>query len=431
MAALASLANFASTGLGMLALIITVPMTLPYLGQERFGVWMTVASFASVLSFMDLGVGNGLINRVAAAKATGDPIKLKFTIFHGLVLLLLIGMAVATLLIPVSSLLPWSSLIKVSSPAATEEARKAVSIFVILFAASIPLGGLQKIYQGLQRAWIVHIVKGIGSLLSLALVYHLAQKKAGSPELLLATFGVQTFMPLLLFFILLKDRLIAIPTNKIIRISWISESKALIQIGGLFFVLQIGALIGWGGDSLIASSLLGAAEVSKLALVQRLFLFVSLPLSIMNAPLWSAYADARARNDKLFIRQTLRKSLVCTAFLAILISTTVVLFSGNIFTYWTKGAVRIPAELVVFFGIWTVFEATGNAFAMFLNGVGEVRSQVFCVSLFCLLSLPFKLLLVQRYGVSVIILVTIVAYIATTVIPHTTLFNKRIRLYTA
>ena len=69
MAAWASLVNFASTGLGMLALIITVPMTLPYLGPERFGIWMTVASFAGLLSFMDLGVGNGLINRIASVNA--------------------------------------------------------------------------------------------------------------------------------------------------------------------------------------------------------------------------------------------------------------------------------------------------------------------------------------------------------------------------
>lgn len=427
MAAWASLANFASTGLGMLALIITVPMTLPYLGQERFGVWMTIASFAGMLSFMDLGVGNGLINRVAAARAAGDHSKLQVTIFHGLVVLALIGLAVAALLLPLSSLLPWSRLIKVTSPIATEEARKAVSIFVVLFAASIPIGGLQKIFQGLQSAWMVHLVKGLGSLLSVVLVYSLAREQAGSPELLLATYGVQTFIPLLLIAVVVKKRLVAMPAMN--GAGWVSETRSLVHIGGLFFVLQIGALVGWGGDSLIASSLLGASEVSKFALVQRLFQFVTLPLMIINAPLWIAYADARARNDKVFIKRTLKKSLIGTACVAASASIAVVACSGYIFSYWTKDAIQIPYSLIFFYGIWIVFDATGNAFAMFLNGVGEIRSQVFCVCFFCFLALPLKLILVPQYGISMLVIVTIFSYVITVIFPYTTLFNKRIRLY--
>jgi O-antigen/teichoic acid export membrane protein len=427
MAAWASLANFASTGLGMLALIITVPMTLPYLGQERFGVWMTVASFAGMLSFMDLGVGNGLINRVAAAKATGDHCKLQFTITHGLAVLSIIGLFIAALLLSLSSLLPWNRLIKVTSAIATEEARKAISIFVVLFAASIPIGGIQKILQGLQNAWMVHLVKGLGSLLSVVLVCFLARGEAGSPELLLATYGVQTFIPLLLIAIVVKKKLIGMPT--INGAVWISETRSLVHIGGLFFVLQIGTLIGWGGDSLIVSSMLGASEVSKLVLVQRLFQFVTLPLMIINAPLWSAYADANARNDKDFLNKTLRKSLVVTLCTSILVSFVVTIFSSYIFALWTRESIKVPLLLVVYYSIWAVFEATGSAFAMFLNGVGEVRVQIFCASLFCMFALPLKYILVSSYGLPVIILATIMSYIVSHLIPIAYFFNSRIKVY--
>ena len=56
LAALTVMANILSRGLGMIAMIFTVKLTVPYLGAERFGVWMTIASFAGMLSFMDLGV---------------------------------------------------------------------------------------------------------------------------------------------------------------------------------------------------------------------------------------------------------------------------------------------------------------------------------------------------------------------------------------
>ena len=84
--------NAGSTALGLLAVVITVPLTLSYLGEERFGVWMTIASLSGVLSILDLGVGNAMINRVVAAKATGDALYLRRVITQGLLLLSAIGL---------------------------------------------------------------------------------------------------------------------------------------------------------------------------------------------------------------------------------------------------------------------------------------------------------------------------------------------------
>ena len=52
--------------------IISVPLTIGYLGQERYGLWMTVTSAASLLAFADLGMGNGLLNAVSRANGAND-----------------------------------------------------------------------------------------------------------------------------------------------------------------------------------------------------------------------------------------------------------------------------------------------------------------------------------------------------------------------
>lgn len=52
------LAHATSSAASMLAMVLSVSWTVPYLGPERFGAWMTIASLAAVLSFLDLGVGN-------------------------------------------------------------------------------------------------------------------------------------------------------------------------------------------------------------------------------------------------------------------------------------------------------------------------------------------------------------------------------------
>lgn len=82
LAALTITANIFSRGMAMLVMVLSVTLTIPYLGAERFGVWMTIASFAGMLSFLDLGVGNALTNRVSyvEAKKTIDYCKIQLVV---------------------------------------------------------------------------------------------------------------------------------------------------------------------------------------------------------------------------------------------------------------------------------------------------------------------------------------------------------------
>src|ERR1035441_8948081 len=59
---LSTMAAFAAKGIAIVTQLVTVPMTLNYLGAERFGLWMAISSVVSMLAFADLGVGNGLLN---------------------------------------------------------------------------------------------------------------------------------------------------------------------------------------------------------------------------------------------------------------------------------------------------------------------------------------------------------------------------------
>src|SRR6478735_10200709 len=42
--------------------VVSVPLTLNYLGKERFGLWMTISTFLSFINFSDFGIGIGYQN---------------------------------------------------------------------------------------------------------------------------------------------------------------------------------------------------------------------------------------------------------------------------------------------------------------------------------------------------------------------------------
>lgn len=426
LAAWAILANVASKGAALAVMVLSVSLTIPYLGAQRFGIWMTVASFAGLLSFLGMGVGNALTNHVAGRSAQRDPTILCQVISGGLGFLLMIGLVVGVGLFLLASWLPWAWFIKVDNAELLLEARNAAQLFAVLFGLNLFTSGIQSVFAGLQRTFEVYLASALGSAFSLGALWLGAQAKAGIPVLLTATLGMQSLSTLLLLGLLLKRKLFSLGG---IRLAIKQETSGLLRVGSLFFILQVGTMIGWGADALIISTALGPAQVAVYSITQRLFQFVTQPLSMVNMPLWGAYADAHAKGDVAFIRRTLKASMLLTSGVSLLGA--VLLFAGSdwILNYWTGGNVDVPVLLIGLMALWTIFECCGGAFAMFLNGVQVVRPQVIVVAVFCALVLPLKIIGVELIGLIAIPLATVVVYVATLVCFYGFVFFEEIKSF--
>src|SRR6476646_6831908 len=64
--------SIAARGIGFATSLITVPLTLHYLGAERYGLWATLRSVIALASFADFGLGNGLLNAISSAHGRDD-----------------------------------------------------------------------------------------------------------------------------------------------------------------------------------------------------------------------------------------------------------------------------------------------------------------------------------------------------------------------
>ena len=412
-------ASLFSKSLALLVMLFSVSWTLPYLGAERFGVWMTIASFASMLIFLDLGIGNALTNHVAEAAATADPGALAQRISGGLGLMFVVAVLASLLLSVLVVLLPWARIIKVQDALIHSEIKDTLLLFAILFGVNLFSNGVHRVFAGLQRSFETQLATAIGSMLSILTLSWAAASQAGVATLLLATLGWQSLSSLILLYLLIKRRLFrlrgigaAIRTGK----------APLLKTGGLFFVLQIGTMVGWGADSLIISSTLGAAQVAVFSIAQRLFQFVTIPLAITNAPLWAAYADAHALGDKGYIRRTLNRSLLLTGGAAVVGSGLLLFVGSDLIRQWTSDTLVVPFALILAMAVWTFCETTGNSFAMMMNGCGIVKPQVMAVSLFLLLAIPLKILAVQ-IGLPWLITATIISYVLAVPVYYSILFK--------
>ncbi|MBB5468942.1 O-antigen/teichoic acid export membrane protein [Paraburkholderia sp. Clong3] len=425
-AARSAACNAVSAAMGFAVVLLSVSLTLPYLGQERFGIWMTISSLAVMLSVLDLGVANGLVNLVADAKTSDDQEKLQTIATRGVLLLVVIGAAAGAVLVGAVRLLDFQRLLRIESADVTREAMESTVVFITLFCVNIPLSGVRKVFHGLQRAWEPHIAAAIGYFFSLPLLYLCNRYRAPLPYLVLSTYGMQVGSTLILVWRLRRERIFRVHRGIWLGTGW-QDSRLLLRTSSMFLILQLGMICGSACDPLIVSNILGAKEVATLAVAQRLFQAITVGMAMLSGPLWGLYADAHSRGEKMFIRHTLKVSMGVTGGIAVLTSALILAASPWLLKVWTGNHLAVPFSLLCAAGILAVVEAMGNAFTIFLNGMSELRPQLLAVLIFSAVSIPLKVGLLLTFGtVEWVVWSSIIASIIADYGVYIGLFRKQI-----
>lgn len=108
------LAAFFIKGADTLIYLLLVPLTLGYLNAYEYGIWLTLSSLLAWINSFDIGLGNGLRNKLAIAVAEEDLDKGRgyvSTTFYMLIIIVVVIFAVFSLLI---NYIDWYSLLNVS-----------------------------------------------------------------------------------------------------------------------------------------------------------------------------------------------------------------------------------------------------------------------------------------------------------------------------
>ena len=145
----AGVSKFAS----LLSVAISVPLTVHYLAQERYGMWMTISSLLGLLAFADLGIGNGLVSTIAALQGKQSEAALKRCMASAAFILSAVALIIVVLFMAVYPFVSWSALFGVRSALASREAGPSVMAFVICFAIGLPFSIVQRLQMGLQESW--------------------------------------------------------------------------------------------------------------------------------------------------------------------------------------------------------------------------------------------------------------------------------------
>jgi O-antigen/teichoic acid export membrane protein len=408
--------------ISIITALISVPLTLHYLGPERYGMWMTMSSLVAIFSFADLGIGNGVLSAVAGAHGRDDRGSMQGIVSSGFFALL--GVAV-TLIIAFVSIYPfvsWHKFFNVETIQARNEAGPALGVFICCFALAIPIGIVQRVQMGLQRAFMASLWQCASSVLSLIALLAAIRTEASLPWLVLAFAGTPLIAALgnsILFFGWLEPDLAPNPRA-------VSRAMALrvANTGLLFFVLQIISGVLYASDSVVIAQMLGASAVTGYAVPLSLFNLVNVLIAMALTPLWPAYGEAIARGDNAWVRRIFVRSLIAAVGVASAASIFLLVVGQKLIALWVGHAVEVPFLLLLGLACWKVIEAGGNAVATFLNGAHIISPQVAIGAVTAIVGIVLKIALVKALGVPGVVWATIVAYTICAIVPFIFIVQK-------
>jgi O-antigen/teichoic acid export membrane protein len=410
-AAMTTVSAGGARALGMLASLVTVPLTFRYLGPERYGLWMVLVSIISAMTFADLGIGNGLVNAVSEAYGKDDNALAREYITSAFVLLLGIASILAVAAAIAWPFIPWMRLFNVHSAAVAAEGSRAFLVLYAWFVISIPIGVVTRAQAGLQQGYVSQIVTGFGSFATLLALLAVIRLHGSLAWLVLgSTFGTiaATFVN---GGILFRQHPWLIPAWHAYRTS---SATKILRLGLMFFILQCAFTVGYTSDNIVITQIMGVSAVAAYAVPQKLFGFVSLVVGMALTPLWPAYGEAISRGDVAWVRKAFRGSIWLTLAITVPSCSILALAGPWILRVFFGKALRAPMSLLIILGMWGVIAAISVATSILLNGAGVLKAQAIVAVVASSANLILSIWFTRRIGVAGVCLGSIITQVSIT-----------------
>lgn len=391
--------------------LMLVPLYIQFLGQERYGVWVTLIASANWILFMDIGIGNGMRNKVSEALAAGDFDSAREYVSTAYVALGTIVIAIAVLVLSLFSFLNFSAIFNTHAIDA-DQLKVGALIVVLSIIFNFLLSLTNSVLNALQKNSFVSLGLIIGNFLLLLIFLLFSNTIATESRFLFIAGGFSFSMmagSILLSYFTFRYNPRLIPS---IRFFNKNKIRSIANLGGRFFILEIAVVIVLTTDSLIISHLFGAAEVTPYYVAQKIFQIATILASILLQPLWSASTEAFSKGDLNWIKNKVKFLLkVFVGYVVLVLG--IILFFQPIKNIWVGEAVAVPESLKWFMGLYVVLWFWNNIFNKILNGLSVLYTQILVAVVGIVINIPLCFFFAKtlKMGLSGIVMGAIVVLI--------------------
>jgi len=369
-------------------------MSINYLNVLEYGIWVTISSLITWLTLFDLGLGNGLRNKLAESIAVDDKELGRVYVSTAYFALSLIVSLFLLLYFTLGFFIDWSSVF--NTPLELKaEVNKLANFVMLFFSMQFVLKLIITILTADQKPSYYDIYGFITNSLSVLVVWLLLHYTSSSLFNLGLTLSIIPVLILTIFSAVHFSRKYRYFFPKWRSISF-KRLKDLSGLGIKFFIIQISTFFIFGSASIVLTQFIGPEAVTPYNIVFRYFSIINMVYLIILSPIWTGFTDAYFRKDTIWIKNTIKK-LNKLAVLLIFCSILMILLSGFVYNIWLgeKRSFDIPLLLTASMGIYVIIITIVSPYVYFLNGVGKINLQLILSIITILTCVPLSIFLIK------------------------------------
>ena len=386
------LASFLIKGWSALVVLLLVPATLNCLGEYKNGIWLTISSLLLWIDNMDIGLGNGLRNKIAEYMAHSEYERTRSLIsstFAMLTCIIIPVLLILLLLIAISD--PYT--VFNAAPLKVAHLDQVLMVTVTLVCTSFIFKLIGNFYMGMQLPAVSNLLIALGQTLVLIGTYIVLYSGSHSMMLIaLVNTGAPLFVYLLAYpytFFYKYPHLR--PSFKLINFK---EARAVINMGVQFFIMQISGVILFMTSNLLISKLFTPALVTPYQITYRYFSILLVAFTVICMPFWNATTDAYERGDIQWIRNATRKlRLMIIGIIACMV--TMVILSPWVYSFWIGDSITIDIRMSIVMATYIFILIYSMRYSYFINGIGKLRLQLIFTTAAAVIFIPLAYLTTQ------------------------------------
>lgn len=341
-------------GLSVLISLLFVPLYLKSINRVDYGILITLTSMIGWIGMLDIGLGNGLRNKLTIAISNNDLVNAKKYVSSAYAAIFFYIILITILFLSISHFFSWSTILNVDA-SRENEMYILVNVVFVLFGFNFILGIINTIIFSNQQPAFQSLIGLFTQIISFGAVF-VAIKGFSITSILSIGILNSIISPIVLFgaslFLFSTKLKFLSPNLKSIEIKVITE---IFSLGIKFFILQIITLILFSINNVLILHIAGSAAVVEYSIAYRYIDVLAIVFTIFITPVWSASTDAFATNDIPWIRKTVRKMLIISAIIAFG-GSLMIIFSKYVFNMWLgKGVIEVNILTLVLVLLFVIF----------------------------------------------------------------------------
>lgn len=369
--------SFGIKGIAMLISVLSTPAYIKYFDNQKvLGLWFTlIAIFNWILNF-DLGIGNGLRNKLAVALIENDKKKAKELVSSTYIIIGLLSLIIIIVIAVVVLSFNWNNFFNISTDEVNSRVLK-VTMLIVLVGIIIQfwLKIITSILYAIEKTALPSLMMLLSSTMLLIYILFASIEGINSKLIFLAIAQVITVNLPLLFITIITFKFWLNDIKPQFKNYNKQYAKEVTTLGGNFFLIQIALMFISSTNEFMITMFYSAEYTVEYSIYFKWFNLALVLFSLITQPMWSAFTKAFAEKRYNWIKRIYKYFNICAIFSSIGCLCLVFCFQLIVNIWLGENAIQVNYLTALCFSGVAIFMMFINVSTSVANGSSNLKCQ--------------------------------------------------------